>query len=90
MKDAIATFIENIIESLNENTEYNCILLDLLKAFDCIQHNILMDKLFKYGIHGIPHKLIKSYLRNRTEHIKVTHTEGNKMKEYLSSSLPVR
>jgi hypothetical protein len=88
--NAIAIFIENIIESLNEKTKCNCILLDLSKAFDCIQHHILMDKLHKYGIRSIPHKQIKLCLTNRTQHIKVTHTEGNQMKEYLSSSLPVR
>jgi hypothetical protein len=49
-----------------------------------------MAKLYKYGIRGIPHKLIKTYVRNRTQHTKVMHTEGNQMKEYLSSSLPER
>jgi hypothetical protein len=49
-----------------------------------------MDKLYKYGVRGIPHKLTESYIRNRTQHVKVTHSEGNQMREYLSSSLPVR
>jgi hypothetical protein len=49
-----------------------------------------MDELYKYGVWGMPHKLIESYLRNRTQHIKVTHTEGNEMREYLSGKLPVR
>jgi hypothetical protein len=88
--NAIAAIIENITESLNDKTKCNCVLLDLSKAFDCIQHYILMDKLYKYGVRGIPHKLIESYLRNRTQHVKVTHTEGNQMSEYLSDSLPVR
>jgi retron-type reverse transcriptase len=47
-------------------------------------HDILTDKLYKYGVRGIPHKLIESYLRKRTQHIKIAHTEGNQMKEYLS------
>jgi hypothetical protein len=88
--DAVATIIENIIESLNEKTKCNCILLDLSTAFVCNQQNILMDKLYKYGIRGIPHKLIKSYLRNRTQHVRVMHTESNQMKECWSSGLPVR
>jgi hypothetical protein len=87
---AIATIIENMIESLDDKTKCNCVLLDLSKAFDCIQHDILMDKLYKYGVRGIPHKLIESYLKNRTQHVKVTHTEGNQTREYLSGSLPVR
>jgi hypothetical protein len=49
-----------------------------------------MDKLYKYGVRGIPHKLIESCLRNTTQHVKVTHTEGNQMREYLSGSLQVR
>jgi hypothetical protein len=88
--DATATIIENIVESLNDKTKCNCVLLDLSKAFDCIQHDILMDKLYKYGVRGIPHKLIESYLRNRTQHVKVTHTQGNQMMECLSGSLQVR
>jgi hypothetical protein len=66
--DAIATIIEHVIESLNDKAKCNCVLLDLSKAFDCIQHDILMDKLCKYGVWGIPHKLIESYLRNRSQH----------------------
>jgi hypothetical protein len=68
------------IESLNDKTKCNCVLLDLSKAFDCIEYNILMDKLYKYEVRGIPHKLIKSYLTNRTQHIKVAHIENNQMK----------
>jgi hypothetical protein len=37
MNVAIATIIENIIESLDNKTKCNCVLLDLSKAFDCIQ-----------------------------------------------------
>jgi hypothetical protein len=87
---AIAIIIDNIIESLDDKTKCNYVLLDLSKAFDCIQHDILMDKLYKYGVQGIPHKLIASYLRNRTQHVKVTHTESNQTREYLSGSLPIR
>jgi hypothetical protein len=56
--------IENIIEQLNNKIKCNCALLDLTKEFDCIEHNILMDKWNQCGVCGIPHKLIKPYLTN--------------------------
>jgi hypothetical protein len=48
-----------------------------------------MDKLYQYGVHGILYKLIKSYLKSRTQQMKVTHIANNPLKEYLSSSLPI-
>jgi hypothetical protein len=64
--------------------------ITLIKAFDCTEHNTLMDKLYQYGVRGILYKLIKSYyLTSRTQQVKVTHGANNQLTEYLSSSLPV-
>jgi hypothetical protein len=67
---------------------HNCVLSDLSKAYDCVQHNTLTDKLNKYWVPGTPYMLIKSYLTNRIHQVKVVHTENNQVKEYVSSSLP--
>jgi hypothetical protein len=48
-----------------------------------------MDKLYQYGVCGVPFKLIKSCLISRTQQVKVAHVPNNQLKEYLSSSLPV-
>ena len=47
------------------------IFLDLSKAFDTLDHNILLSKLKHYGINGISYKLLSTYLINRKQYVQV-------------------
>ena len=44
----------NVINTAVLNKEYcPAIFMDIVKAFDCIDHDLLLNKLEEYGIHGI-------------------------------------
>lgn len=49
-----------------------CYFMDLTKAFDYVDHDILMKKLYSYGVRGNTFNLIKSYLTNRKQATQIT------------------
>jgi len=60
---------DDILNALNNRMMVGGIFCDLQKAFDCINHNMLLTKLEFYGIIGITYKLIKSYLHGRCQRV---------------------
>lgn len=60
-----------ILEALNNHESVISIFYDLAKAFDCVNHQILLEKLEYYGIRGKFHNLIESYLNSRTQTVRI-------------------
>ncbi|XP_063381206.1 uncharacterized protein LOC134667714 [Cydia fagiglandana] len=69
---AILELLEDIAESREKRLPVTAIFMDMSKAFDYVQHNILLDKLHKYGIRGICADWIESYLVNRQQLTETT------------------
>ena len=63
--DALSKFSETIYSTLNNKNSLLSIYIDFQKAFDTVRHDILLNKLYHYGIRGIIHNWFKEYLTNR-------------------------
>ena len=68
---AILDIYEKLLKNLDKGLSSCAIFLDLAKAFDSVDHTVLLRKLPKYGIEGITLQLFKSYLSSRTQFVKL-------------------
>ena len=68
---ALIEIADHIKESIDNKLHVCGIFLDLTKAFDTVNHAILLNKLYNYGIRGTAHKLFKSYLSNRFQFVSL-------------------
>jgi len=66
-----------ILHALNNKLLIGGIFCDLEKAFDCVNHKILLSKLKIYGITDNHYKLYKSYLANKYQRTLVYDQMGN-------------
>jgi hypothetical protein len=82
IEKAIFTLTNNILNALNQHDQIG-IFCDLTKAFDCVNHKILLSKLYHYSIRGVNALWFESYLQKRRQKIEITLQ--NK-KENLSSN----
>ena len=69
MASAVIQFTNTVHKYLEENCYVAGVFIDLSKAFDSLDHSILLSKLYHYGIRGIALQLFKSYLSNRSQSV---------------------
>ena len=75
---AVTEIHNKLLRNMDENKHTCTIFLDLAKAFDSVDHKILIRKLEKYGIRGNALKLMKSYLSERLHYVKLNNTKSSK------------
>ena len=61
---ALLDLVDKLTTSIDNNKITIGIFVDLAKAFDTVNHNILLSKLYHYGIRGTAYQWFNSYLIN--------------------------
>ena len=74
---AIIELTDNITKAIDEGKYTIGIFLDLSKAFDTVNHKIILNKLEHYGIRGLCLKWFESYLHGRTQIVKFGDHQSN-------------
>ena len=65
------------IKAINNNDTSCCLLLDFAKAFDTVNHQIILSILNQYGIRGTALQLIESYLTDREYCVQINDTSSD-------------
>ena len=71
---ALLSIVEGIKEKLDNKTFVCGVFIDLEKAFDTVNHNILLQKMEHYGIRGVANHWFASYLSSREQKVKLDDT----------------
>ncbi|MCH2405870.1 MAG: reverse transcriptase family protein, partial [Nitrosopumilus sp.] len=74
---ALTDLTEHIRQALDDNKFAAGIFIDLQKAFDTVDHKILLKKLDHYGVRGIANNWFQSYLSNRKQFVSIANTNSN-------------
>ena len=75
---AILSITQKIQEAINNDKLAIGIFIDLQKAFDTVNHSILLEKLNHYGVKGIANKWFESYLNNRKHFVTINGINSDK------------
>jgi hypothetical protein len=74
---AIMDMYDKISAAMNRNEYSVGVFIDLSKAFDTLDHDILLKKLENYGLRGVPNKWFQNYLHNRKQYVFLSNCSSS-------------
>ena len=74
---ALLSLTEEISRSMDNKNFTVGVIIDLAKAFDTVDHKILLEKLKHYGLRGTTNDWFKSYLEIRKQFVVIKKTSSN-------------
>ena len=77
---AIMMLVNKITEALDQGESVVGMFLDFSKAFDTVDHNVLLQKMDKYGICDVELQWFKDYLSNRTQYVTYNNYKSSHAK----------
>ena len=83
---AVLHAIDRIKCGLDDGKHVTALFLDISKAFDCVDHTLLLDKLEKAGIRGKAHELIVDYLFGRE--LRVRSDGVLSVESFMTTGIP--
>ena len=68
----LASYVDSLSQSINASSRSDVVFFDFMKAFDSVNHDIILSKLkHKYGIDGRLLKFMISYLQDRLQRVVI-------------------
>jgi len=92
IETAVQSFIEMIQEALDKRDYTTGIFVDLTKAYNVLNHKLLLEKYFSYGIRGSANSWFRSYLTNGSQFIEINQSDSSSVmvNRYRSSSTEIK
>lgn len=88
---AVYKYIQEALNIINNKKYAIGLLLDMTKAYDKVQFNILLNKLYSIGIRGKCHEWFASYLQHREQLVEIEYFNhrSNEIELFRSDNIPI-